>query len=778
MPGQINKWFRKHRKALLAILTLMAMLSFVFIPVVLQLLDVRGGGKNALVVSTSKYGSLYEVDLDNLVRQRHLVYGFLQNVRQAVAEKRGRGEAVQMALYEMGQDPASERAVVEAWLLARRAEGLGLRVTDEAINAFVQSVTDGKVSAKEVNKVLAGFHASEGGFFGALGRELLAMRVRQMFRKSLEGIPPEQRYDYFLRMNRNAKIEAIPVAVEKYVDQVQAPSYEELQALFEQYKEKLYDPDSPEPGFRQPHTIDLQYLRAELESFVDLKAVSDEAVSKYYNENKERLYREKAPPVSAPQGAAPKVEPSTPELPKLEPPKPGAAKAELPKAVAPAGEPPKPGAAKAELLKAAAPAGEPAKVKPGDKGDRKTSSARGDSQFRLVSFAEKESAAAPAAKAGPALAAPAPAAPGKAEPPAAKADPSSPKAQPAASKVEATTKAGAAKSEPAAPGKASEAKKAEPNYVPLEKVRDEIRRHLAEQQAQAKMQKVLAVLQDRMLRHQRERMAYNEADEASKQTLAPPAPLDLAALAKRNGLKSVETGWISEHQAQKLDIGASSVDRKPFVQYAFGPLVEHQPVMSQDLEGNRCLFWKVGDDLEKVPEWSDSGVREQVLHAWKFLGARDLAAQEAERLAELARKSPKSPRTLKDVSGSLVTPDPFTWMTDRSVWLGNPRPQISAVRGVDRPGMDFMQSVFRLSPGGVGLAWNYPKSVVYVVLLVEHTPPDSDLWTRFVTTPGDLYMMAAAYDWDTMQTLWKQEIETEVNLRWHRPPHQERGVRE
>ncbi len=38
------KWFRKHKTQSLVILTLMAMLSFVFFPMVIQLIEVSRGG--------------------------------------------------------------------------------------------------------------------------------------------------------------------------------------------------------------------------------------------------------------------------------------------------------------------------------------------------------------------------------------------------------------------------------------------------------------------------------------------------------------------------------------------------------------------------------------------------------------------------------------------------------------------------------------------------------------------------------------------------------------
>jgi len=781
MSGQLNRWIRKHQKALLASLTLMAMLSFVFIPIILELLGTRSRGENLLVVSTSKYGKLYETELQNLAWQRRLVHGFLQSVQEKVAGKRGNLEAVQMALAEMGNEPGSDRETVEAWLLARRAEELGLRVTEETIHAFLQGVTAGKVDNDDAQKILAGSRANYVQLLRALERELLVMRLRSMVgmslnlsRMSLDGVTPEQRYDYFLRLYRNAKIEAIPVAVEPFAGKVEQPSDEDLRALFEKHKEALFDPNSAEPGFRKPHRIDVQYFKAERESFVDLKAISDDAVKAYYEENKDRLYREKEPLPTLPGGPASKPEPSKPE-----PSKPGDAKSETTKSPTPKPETPKPetpkaGKPKEEGAKAGAPKAE--SPKPGDKQGGKTSSTRAGAPLRLVSVAEKPPAASPA---GSPAGSPAPkAAP---DPGPAKADPAAAKADPAAAKAATTTsQPPAAKGDPAA-AKTPEPKKEPPKYVPLEKVRDEIRRHLAEQQAQGKMQKVLNSLQDRTVRYQRKRMDYLAMDEAGQSKVGLPEPLNLPALAKQYGLKTFQTGAISEYEAQELDIGRSFVEKREFLAYAFAPLVEYQPVPSWDQEGNQYLFWKVADKAEGVPAWDEPGVVDQVTKEWKFLQARELATREGERLADLARKSPKAPKSLNEVTAgakeySVISPDPFTWMTfGETLLLGNRPPRLSAVKGVERLGMDFMRSVFALAPGEISLAWNRPKSIVYVVLLAEYTPAEADLWKQFLNMRADFYLATGQYDGIVIYQAWLKGLEKDVDLRWHRPPHEERG---
>ncbi len=64
-----------------------------------------------------------------------------------------------------------------------------------------------------------------------------------------------------------ATIEAVPVPVANYLSRIDEPGDEELKTFFEQYKDRYALPDSPEPGFREPQKIALQYFKANVDKF-------------------------------------------------------------------------------------------------------------------------------------------------------------------------------------------------------------------------------------------------------------------------------------------------------------------------------------------------------------------------------------------------------------------------------------------------------------------------------------------------------------------------------
>ena len=143
------------------------------------------------------------------------------------------------------------------------------------------------------------------------------------------------------------------------------------------------------------------------------------------------------------------------------------------------------------------------------------------------------------------------------------------------------------------------------------------------------------------------------------------------------------------------------------------------------------------------------GIRAEVLRAWKLIQARDIALKAAEKLAAEARKADKP---LKQVFADrperhVILPSKFTWLNFPNVANGWQQPaRLSAVDGVDMPGWDFMREVFGLEPGQVGVAFNAPKTFVYVVRPTEFTPSYEVLRAQFETEPFGKYAAAGQED--------------------------------
>lgn len=752
--------FRKYQKVSLVVLTLLAMVSFVVLPIVMDMMG-NAPSRDPVVVSTTRYGSIHESQLRMLRNDREILRGFFQHLAQSAAESGGDPRALAQLARMIG--PSGEEDVVRTWLLAKRAEELGIMVSDSEINQFLGQVTTSQnISREAVQKIMQYRHISEDDLFRVLRHELLAFRIQQLFGVSLHGVPPAQRWDYYQRLNEKAKIEVASLAVASLIDKVADPDEATLRAFFEQHKKQLYNPASPEPGFRVPQKIALDYFKAN----VDAIQVSDAEIQKYYEENKDKEFvQETLPEVKKETPAAkdekkadgkpaaePKAEPKS--EPKTEA-KPKAEKPAQPKAKQPVKE-----ATPAEKKDEAK---EPTKKVPGKD---KTSAVKAASPFRLAAYQQEEKKdSKPAAK---------PSEPAKQETPkpadSAKATETkaAPKASEAATKVEKTEEAKPAPTPP--------------KYVPLDKVKTQIRATLAE----AKIREIFGRLQDRMRRYHDELTLYevHREDKGKKDTVKAPEKPDFKKLASDNGLGFYTTPMDSPLEISVLDIGQSVVGQNTqFIDYAFETLPQFRPETSQDIEGNHFLFWKTAQEAERIPEFNEKGMHEQVLRAWKLVQARDLADKEAKSLAEEAGKANKP---FKDFFAekkiTVRESEPFSWVTFGAfpAWFTQAMPEMGKIVATEKgekgdqqvelvsmPGNDFMRTVFGLEKGQIGVAMNQPKTMVYVVRMVDLTPA---VLQAFETEDYRRYARVAEQDMGAIGQAWMSSLKAEVGFEWKREP--------
>ena len=758
--------FRKHQKILIAVLGLMAMFAFVILPEAMKNLD-SGDSRDPLVVRTSEYGNLHQSELRFLLWQRRTVLTFLAQALQLAYDRPISPEAVESVI-----GPPTEQSMLDTWLLARRAEELGMVVNDGMINEYIKEQTLDRVTSKQIKNILKSRKISQRALFDALRIELLARQLQRTFVVSMQGAPPPQqvdivtamsympfaaappaqRWDYYRRLNSRAMVEVVPVPVAAFAgEKIAEPDEAELLDFFDRYKENDYDPASPEPGFHQPHKIAIEYFKAEYAKFIN----PDELIEQRQPAPKKKK-DEKEPPAT--KAAA------TKEQPKEAAPSEPAAETSPEKDEKPT--PPKP--AKGE------PAGKPDAAPKDTDG---TSSRRAASPFRFVSLMEeetKEEETAPSEEAAEPKEKPAAEPKGK---PAAEAEEKPPaEAEEKPAEPEPAKEAPAASQEPAEPaaakdeeGAAAEEKEDQPAES-LDEAMARLREQLAGPKENPRIRKILDSLRDRMDQYDRELSLFT-----LKRSSAEPKKLNFPKLAQQNGLTAHETGLVSALEAREFDIAASAIDgnwQYPFLSYVFETLPEHRPAISRDRENNYYLFWKSKDIRERVPEFEDEGIRKQVVHWWKMVRARSLAEQSAEQLAAEARKAKKSLAQLfaNQPGKRVVKTEPFSWMT-----FGSTRPmmserslRISQVDGVDVPGHDFMRTVFEMKPGQVAVAMNQPKTAAYVIRMIEMNPPPGALRVQFESDAYDKYAAVGSSDQRAIYEAWLKEIKSAAGFHLER----------
>jgi hypothetical protein len=206
-------------------------------------------------------------------------------------------------------------------------------------------------------------------------------------------------------------------------------------------------------------------------------------------------------------------------------------------------------------------------------------------------------------------------------------------------------------------------------------------------------------------------------------------PVEMTEKARKYNLTAHTTALLSAEQLQdETDIGKSYDPHtgQPLLGMLFAGKTHEYRTTVDDADG-RYLSWKIEDEPEKVPTLDDS-LRPEVVKQWKRGAgmddgtgkARDLALKAAEELADKIRKGQSVAEAAKSIPGAkVIETDHFSWLSAGGIpsplQQSSEPPKLSKIDEVDDAGPEFMQKVFSLKPGEVGVAMNHPKTMVYVV---------------------------------------------------------------
>jgi hypothetical protein len=251
------------------------------------------------------------------------------------------------------------------------------------------------------------------------------------------------------------------------------------------------------------------------------------------------------------------------------------------------------------------------------------------------------------------------------------------------------------------------------------------------------------------------------------------AKLDLRKLAEAEGLTYGSSGMSDGLRLASTPIGRSMVGNQALANTVMTPSVElYRPVRSMfiDMENStepdfqEFLSWKVDQVAAYVPALTD--IRDEVIETWKMQRARELAKEEAQKLADKLKGAGDEPwKTVLDASQQtlLVSPPPFTWMSPPREMFAPA--QITFVQGLDTVGQEFMQRVFSASPGQAVVAPNQGMNTYYVVRLVELSPTVDQLHQNFEISRGRARQLAFP-ERERMFADWYDNIERTLNVQW------------
>ncbi len=803
--------FRRNQKVGMAIVTLIAIVAFVFLGNQ-GMRGSRDATTGPAVVST-KYGNLIPEQVRTLRYQRRILLGFLENLARQLSATHERADNVLGVMRNIGSE--TDEAVIEKWLYARQAEKIGIVVDDKAVNEFITLVTNGgRVNAEVIHSILGNSREpmSEPQLFAILREELLALRLKQLCHQlEITNMPnwvsgaasPGERWDYFKRRHEEATIEVATIAVKDFVGKVKDPSDDELKKFFDEHNRQYPRPDSPEPGFHIPRKVRMEYLKANQETY-DKAVTEAEITARYekkkeqYGKDKERYEKEVADETKAvisKSSTAEKVDVKKPEEKKIEEKKLEEKKTDVEKKP----EEKKPEEKKVEVKKPdvdtkpaeTKPAAEPKKDIP----PKISGSSNGrPSPFRFVAFAEeKKPEEKNAEEKKIAEKKIDEKKPEEKKPEEKKADDKKPTdkkptdekpatppsdgtkpAEKVAEKVEkpeSGTKDVDKKTVDAKKLKAEKKKK-----TAEERLRDQIREELGRERLEAD----IAAIRESLAAYRKEFSSY-DAEHTNNSGAKKPTPPEFGALAEKYHMTAAKTGLVSFLELSETDIGKSyGLTPRPGQYFppqamvlAFESRTLYQPQESRDgIRQDQYVWWKTSDEADRIPKFDDDGIKAEVLKTWKMIEARKLAREAAIQWKQVADKAQKPLKEAMAVQSGVkvIEPPPFTWLT-----LGilpnemNVSIRMSDVEGLEKVSDDFMRQAFNLSSGKTEVSSNRAQTDFYVIRLVKLTPYEV-LWSMFKENEAsDRYATVSQDVQFEVAKAWREEIYTSAGFKRELP---------
>lgn len=765
--------FRRNQKTWLVGATLLAMVSFLFLGTIIQLLSGRsGGGTGGLetYAECREFGKITNQEIHTLQTNRESLGRFLSvlytNLAQGADETKLRSLSLLRSVCEQYNISRDAESLVNAWLIVQYAQTEGLSPNWDDMRNYLSGLTADHLTEPVFQKTLADTGLSKAALENLLARHIIEKQALERFSVLYSAVSPATRWDWFRRLYRQVTIEAAALPVAEFTGQVGEPSEAQLKKFFEEYKSKKHDPGLADSGLIAPAEIAFQYVVAEPNQKI-LDSVTEDEMKAYYEANKETQFRKPVKPLTDLPGLPGGIG-SSPF------PAPGKPIFNIPNPA----EPPK-----TDETPKTPDVPEPLKTEETPKTDEipkteevpktpQTETSRTGALTRWVKYQTEEILKTEEPKAGETP---------KEEPKkddVKKEDPKPENVKPEKTKPAETKHE---ETKPETPADLSVL------YHPFDDVKTAIRETLAREKAA----KGLPVIQEKMNEFAK---VYNECFEQRKPV--PPLPdLSPVAAGQNLELKTVPLGGI--YAAMHTEFARGLFERNRLIRLYANIPVNFVPEIFPGTNGE-VLLWVTDQKAEKKPEKLDD-VRELAVRRWKEIEARPLAMKKAEELAAKLNTAMADTMSSKLLFSevfkkeTVVETEPFTWKTygegihpimaimnrqqpvlgevrEKGVAAGN---SIIDNKVIFMPGREFMEKVYSLRRDEAGAVFNQPQSMVYVVRVTRSSPSEDSLLEQFQSSSlfaaeylyaGQPELMTAAYE------AWIGEIQTKTGFRWIRKP--------
>lgn len=766
MAGSFS-YFRKNQKLFMAAATVLAIFIFVFATAFDGSSGQAGGRRsgNELVASWDG-GSISEAKLDHLVRQRSDANNVLRQLLYGTAtmeELQYRQVPRPSFIY----DPESttfrqlQSLAIDLEFTATMAEEAGISVNPAMVTEYLKHWTQGRAGGKDVKAVFAAIGRGdalnmERAVYATLQKLLLKYHYERSFEDPARVMLPVERWNDWRKVNELVSVQAAVLPVEDFLGEVPEPSSAQLKAFYEEYKDRdsnLVDRvagrqlPASSPGFAQPATVTLRALKGSLIQWRDksLDEVTDEAIEKYYEENKERLFvkpksesdqddtEAESDDAADEESAKDASDEDAEEQPDESKDEDESAQEET---------------AEADDSDAEDPSSEdPVSDDSGEEGSEteaateevETSSETAEPESDAESTEAEEAAEEPATEeeeeeeeSGEEASDEESGANETSEDVAESSSESSDddKAEDSAD-PEATDDAAAADDSAADAEANGSDDRYSVEYQPLnDDLRASIRKALAMEIAAEKLQAQMEKAQQKLSKLYTN---YGTAKVTAEQKKADPPEVPVLLrnpepLAEEFGLSFEKIPSMTQRQMIEETLVGKTYevqgDMRSVANFAFRGSELFEPYLTNEdptdnnpnLYGNGdwYLVVKVAETPRSVPELAE--IKDKVTKAWQESEAAKLALARAQELAAQWNKDqPTFYEFFNDKEIKVETTDPFAWLSFPPDAAGRVAPRLTEAPGLQNAGMELMEIIFSLDDEQAGAALNHDKSVAYVV---------------------------------------------------------------
>ena len=286
-------WFRRHATILMVVLGSAAMVIFGLGSVFNSIAN--SAGEKVVenpTIAEWKGGKITREGVGRIYQRHAESERFLGAVIEAAEEKSG-DKVTPLAdiISPIRADNDEDRmtSMLSRMMMAQAAEKQGFVVSDGMVSEYIALVSgDAQFSNADLERINRSVNQTSLDIVKKhLQVELMAMQMGGLSAVGMNLPPnPTEAISLYGRTAERIECEVIPIQVKDFVSKVTAtPTDKELRELYKEGKNDLPDPYGEKPGFKVQRKINVQYLVARAETFLqnEMNGITDEDVQKEYD---------------------------------------------------------------------------------------------------------------------------------------------------------------------------------------------------------------------------------------------------------------------------------------------------------------------------------------------------------------------------------------------------------------------------------------------------------------------------------------------------------------